>query len=229
MDKALKLKVELIVLRLKEMINNVPESTMSDDGSQVTGHWSGTKDDMERSIGRKLDPIEVTILSLSRRYGPTPLLNNEESAELLSTIWPEGNNTGNWLGWSELLEVISEKFPLNNIRVTIEDVVTIMILKNIVTKTILRKEPCLAETLDALSSVMKRIPDLTICEELILHDDNEFYEPLQQMDFEEPTNVFKVNGLFLDSQMLSKYKEDGVWFGKGKGRLTFKEAGEWFL
>jgi hypothetical protein len=142
MDKALKLKVELIVLKLQQMINNqMPESILTTDG-KISGHWSETKEKMEDSNWTKLNPIEVTILSLSRNFGPTPLLNYEERMELFSTIWPVGNNNGNdWLGWVELMEVILRKLPLNSIKITVDDVMEIIEAKVSFIKKVVDREP----------------------------------------------------------------------------------------
>lgn len=106
--------IKNLIRTLDSLINNeVPSDCMSDDGTQVTGHWSGTKEDMEIALGRALSKEEVTCLSLSRCFGPTPSLTSEEAKDLFSRVWPEGNASGSWLTWEELAEVLTPKVEID--------------------------------------------------------------------------------------------------------------------
>ena len=75
------------------------------DGSP---HWSGTKSHIEEVLGRKLDSSELTCLSLSRYFGPTPLLTEEESKKVMKRLWPNGNPSGLYIEWSDLAEKLND-------------------------------------------------------------------------------------------------------------------------
>jgi hypothetical protein len=98
-----------IVETLNNLIeNNVPAFCLSDDGEQVSGHWSGTKEAMEEFLGRYLTDDEVTCLSLTRCFGPTPTITDDEALAIIGQVWPNGNNNGNdWMSWEELLNTIA--------------------------------------------------------------------------------------------------------------------------
>lgn len=66
-------------------------------------HWTGAKDALERSIGRRLTAEEITVLSLSLCFGPTPALSDEERMAALAELWPTGNPCGHFLRPWELM------------------------------------------------------------------------------------------------------------------------------
>jgi hypothetical protein len=82
----------------------VPECCLSDDGTQTTNHWSGTLDEIREHLGRELTEAEVTVLSLSRCFGPCPALQDKDTAVIMGRLWPEGNNCGLRLEWKYLAE-----------------------------------------------------------------------------------------------------------------------------
>ena len=67
-------------------------------------HWSATKEEAEASLGRQMSPEEVTLLSLGRYFGPTPVLSDALSQEVMAFVWPDGNLGGDGLDWMELAE-----------------------------------------------------------------------------------------------------------------------------
>lgn len=94
--------ITLIDTAKKLAAEGVPCDCLADDESSRSNHWTGTKDAMESFLGRDLSPEEVTVLSLSRHYGPTPCLGN--AAPVLRRLWPEGNPHGLRYEWSDLIE-----------------------------------------------------------------------------------------------------------------------------
>jgi hypothetical protein len=85
-----------------------PAFCWSDNKSQTSNHWSGTKEEMENFFRRQLSPEEVTVLSISRCWGPTPSLKEEEAIEILNFLWPEGNAAGQRLKWDDLSQKLLE-------------------------------------------------------------------------------------------------------------------------
>ena len=78
---------------------------------RVSGHWTGTLDQMREAMGLADEPvadITITCLSLGRNYGPTPLLNDEEAINLLAALFPRGNPYGGWYSWALLAECLRE-------------------------------------------------------------------------------------------------------------------------
>ena len=93
-----------IVKKLVETCENLGrlETTsccLSDCGSQTSGHWSETKKCMERELHRSLTDAEITCLSLTRYFGPTPCLSDQERLVLFAHV---GQPTWEWMGWNEL-------------------------------------------------------------------------------------------------------------------------------
>ena len=82
---------------------NVPTGCISDDGKQYTFHWSGTKASIEAFLWRDMTDDEITILSLSRAYGPTPSLTDDEVVSIMDKLFPKGNPYGIVYEWEELL------------------------------------------------------------------------------------------------------------------------------
>ena len=96
--KAHRLVDELIGLDDK----GIPCYCLDKDGKECN-HWSGTKEDMEVCLGRGLYDEEVTLLSLSRCFGPSPVLSDEEWKVLLEWLWPDGNRFGLRKEWRDIL------------------------------------------------------------------------------------------------------------------------------
>jgi len=71
------------------------------------GHWSSLEGLLrEEVLKRRLSDAEITCLSLSRNFGPTPALPDELTAKISRKLFPKGNNTGGWFGWQELADAI---------------------------------------------------------------------------------------------------------------------------
>ena len=66
-------------------------------------HWSGTLAQMKQEL-RQITPEEIGCLSLSRCYGPVPSVNGELAQELMTYLWPDGNNCGLRMEWADLAE-----------------------------------------------------------------------------------------------------------------------------
>ena len=87
---------------------DAPTGCWSDDGQTYEGHWSGTKEAMEEHLHRQLSAEEVTLLSLSRDFGPCPSLEEEGRTPLHTFLWPDGNSSGQWIDWALLAQRIEE-------------------------------------------------------------------------------------------------------------------------
>ena len=85
---------------------NVPDHGWDDNG-EPTNHWSATLDTMVEHLGRKLTEAEVTLLSLSRAWGPMPAIDMAERQEVLEAIWPHGNSCGLRMSWEDLRDALS--------------------------------------------------------------------------------------------------------------------------
>lgn len=73
-----------------------------DDDDREDNNWTATKAEMELCLGRSLNDEEVTLLSLSRAFGPTPSFNN--GVDPTSRLWPNGNPRGLRYDWDQLVE-----------------------------------------------------------------------------------------------------------------------------
>jgi hypothetical protein len=93
---------DLIETALSLEVANVPYCCYADDDDDIygkpSGHWSGTKEEMENYLRRPLIPIELECLSLSRYFGP------HERKDIMKALWPEGNETGRWMSWRDLAD-----------------------------------------------------------------------------------------------------------------------------
>lgn len=98
--------VRLAAQYLREL--NAPEDCLAGDKQSRTNHWTGTCEELRGFLGRRLVPEEITALSLSRCYGPTPTLNVEEAYRLRAILWPSGNSQGLRYTWRELAEALAE-------------------------------------------------------------------------------------------------------------------------
>lgn len=100
--------------------DNVPSYCRNEKGNK-SGHWSSTLDEMRKAYSADtcdlvIDEAAVTLLSLSRAYGPMPFLADaEEETPLMKQLWPNGNPARNWLSWETLAKkldaIIAVKFP----------------------------------------------------------------------------------------------------------------------
>lgn len=81
--------------------NGVPDCAW-DDGRE-NNSWSATKEEMEIFLGRDLTDEEITVLSLSRGFGPTQWLSDKT---LVTKLWPEGNPKGVRYEWALLAEAL---------------------------------------------------------------------------------------------------------------------------
>lgn len=86
---------------------NVPEFCHDDDGCE-NNHWTGTRDEMVVALGRRLLDMEVTVLSLSRAFGPIPSIPNGSEQPIWDALFPNGNECGCRLGWQELAEKLDD-------------------------------------------------------------------------------------------------------------------------
>ena len=69
--------------------------------------FKGSKSNLEKQLGRYLDPYELTILSLAVCYGPTPALTQKERDEAFATLWEgKGNPTRDCLTFDRLVTCI---------------------------------------------------------------------------------------------------------------------------
>jgi len=64
----------------------------TDEGKPEWNHWTGALDELKKKISVG-DP-EVTLLSLSLNYGPTPLLSKDVAEAAFKKLWPKGNPKG---------------------------------------------------------------------------------------------------------------------------------------
>jgi hypothetical protein len=95
------------LIKTCEKLEGTPSCCLSDCGcGQRSGHWSGTKEDMELSLHRSLTNKEVTCLSLSRHYGPTPCLSDKERLVLFAHV----GQPREWIEWGELANRLKRPF-----------------------------------------------------------------------------------------------------------------------
>ena len=93
-----------------------PSHFIDDDGNE-NNHWSGTWEEFKDYFGSRGLPESremcLTLLSLSRCYGPTPLLGDSEAKDVMEYLWPKGNPCGLRLEWgalnAKLVEYINQK------------------------------------------------------------------------------------------------------------------------
>ena len=86
----------------------VPCNSYDDDGKE-SGHWTATKDDMAAFLGRDLTDAEVCCLSVSRNFGPTPGMSDEDVLRCCETLFPNGNGAGGWWEWDDMAKAV---YPL---------------------------------------------------------------------------------------------------------------------
>jgi len=81
-----------------------------------SGHWSTVAACLREHFGRELTPEEVTLLSLSRDFGPTPCLDTESRQSLFNVLWPQGNPPGAYHTWEEMKELLPTDKQLGHMR-----------------------------------------------------------------------------------------------------------------
>lgn len=105
------LKTLVLLAETAEALYGVAPGGCTDEDGNVSGHWSGTKAEMEAVLGRRLTPAEVTVLSLTRCFGPLPLIEGEWDnptwKPLFHALWPEGNGSGLYMEWGDFPALIS--------------------------------------------------------------------------------------------------------------------------
>ena len=104
--------LRLLIETARNLAINAPTFCRDSEGRE-SNHWTGTKDQMELVLGRRLTAFEVECLCLSRAFGPSPVLTNEEAKELVKYLWPEGNGQGLRLEWYQLASKLEAYWELN--------------------------------------------------------------------------------------------------------------------
>jgi hypothetical protein len=77
-----------------------------DETPVPTGHWTATAQNMAARLKRRLTEAEVTLLSLSRGWGPLPWFSGEWRHPTVALIWTSPNHSGDWLEWEEMGEIL---------------------------------------------------------------------------------------------------------------------------
>lgn len=88
--------VQLASVARRFVVNGVPVA--STDGNN---DWTATKISMETYLRRPLRDEEITLLSISRGFGPTPLL---QEWNVIRRLWPNKNVQGSRYDWDQLVE-----------------------------------------------------------------------------------------------------------------------------
>lgn len=113
-------KIIVDCVKLKKLVatarnmhrKNVPTCFWCEESNSQSGHWSSTLDEIKSAIDRRLTEEEITVFSLSRCYGPTPLLTEVDRDELLRYLWPQGNGSGSWYEtYENLADVLDRLLP----------------------------------------------------------------------------------------------------------------------
>ena len=96
----------LAVLCQHMVENGVPSFGWTEETHEPISHWVATASAMEAKLGRPLNDAEVTLLSLSRGWGPLPWFNDWWKHPLVAKIWPEFNYQGVWYPWEEMEKIL---------------------------------------------------------------------------------------------------------------------------
>jgi hypothetical protein len=82
--------------------------TEPEDGSspEPCGNWTATVCAVRDHLGRRLTDAEVTLVSLTRGWGPLPWFSGEWRHPLILEIWSSPNHLGGWLEWEEMGEIL---------------------------------------------------------------------------------------------------------------------------
>ncbi len=91
-----------ILSNLVAVAQRLADDNVSSSGIEGDNNWSETKAEMELDLGRPLNDEEVTLLSLSRAFGPIPSFKN--GVDPTSRLWPKGNPSGLRYDWDQLAE-----------------------------------------------------------------------------------------------------------------------------
>ena len=94
----------MVLSSLVSVARRLVETGIPTTGPCEDSHWSETKEEMELYLLRDLNDEEITLLSLSRAFGPTPLLTETMAAETIRRLWPNGNPEGLRYDWDQLVE-----------------------------------------------------------------------------------------------------------------------------
>jgi len=91
--------VKVLLQTLDSLIKKeVPTYSRETYRAPMTSMWVMTRTAMVGVLGRPLTREEMTCLSLSRHYGPTPALTREERMWAFALV----GNGGEWMEWREL-------------------------------------------------------------------------------------------------------------------------------
>ena len=96
----LSILANLVVTAQRLADDNIPSCDW-DDNDRENNHWTATKVEMECCLGRSLNDEEITLLSLSRAFGPTPSFPD---TQVIQRLWPNGNPQGLRYDWDQLAE-----------------------------------------------------------------------------------------------------------------------------
>jgi len=75
------------------------------------GHPTATMDLIEKIVGGPLRADEMTVVALSRCFGPAPYLDGKSVSDIGSKLWPNKNPEGRRLSWVELAEKLEGLYP----------------------------------------------------------------------------------------------------------------------
>lgn len=81
-------------------------SGKDEEGKETWNNFSGALEELKEKMS--VGPAEVTLLSLSKGFGPTPLLDDTLAKEAMKKLWPTGNKTGIVKSPDSVIEKISE-------------------------------------------------------------------------------------------------------------------------
>ena len=91
-----------VLVRLVAVARRLANEGVPSAAADGHNNWSATKEAMESFLGRPLTNEEITLLSVSRAFGPTPLLEAEWGT--IQRLWPNGNGQGLRYDWKQLTE-----------------------------------------------------------------------------------------------------------------------------
>ncbi len=107
-DLSFEKKILSLILTCRILHNKDIAGWWLDDDGYESNHWTATRDVMIEELGRPLTPEEIAVLSISRAYGPVPVLSDGEVARVYSYLWPNGNSRGLRREWEGLANELSE-------------------------------------------------------------------------------------------------------------------------
>lgn len=97
---------KLVVVADQLNAAGIPSCCYEDDGVRESAHWHGTLDNMKAALGRNLTEEEITLLSLSRAYGPSPAVADVAARAVIDSLFHDG--TGRYYTWAYMKQHISK-------------------------------------------------------------------------------------------------------------------------